>query len=440
MAYTGPVSAQVAVGVESAGEKTPSESLRSQIATLEDQSRAAFENKKWVGFYAANLKLHQLLPYEPDYLVNVVRACGLLDRKSTAYHYMLQLQQQGITYDFNSTDDTLKIRDTEAYKYINNLLINAGAPAGEALLAFDLPGNPADYSAFAWDESRGRFLVGTSQKGKLLAVSPDGEVTELLHADDKNGIWSITGLAVDADNKRLWLSSATTPSFTGHDVPEGSQGALLELDLKSLKVLARYDVPEDGLKHEPGRLAISDDNHIYVIDQATPFIYRKTPEGKTLEAFFGNPDMLGLTDIAVSPDNSRVFVSDALKGVTVIDPIAGQAAMLAGPETMNLGGIGSLSYAEGQLYVIQGGLEPQRIVRLALDASGGLVESVAPMAIALRGFDHPNLGVIWGEGLFYFANAGAKGSSGAVVMSTNLDAGSEVKAPELKKPNPINSQ
>ncbi|MCJ7814959.1 MAG: hypothetical protein MUP31_02810, partial [Xanthomonadales bacterium] len=179
-----------------AGQAAPVESLREKIATLEEQSRVAFEAGKWVPWYSANMKLSQLLPFETKYLVNVVRACGLIDRKSTAYNYMYQLQQQGFTYDFDSTDDTLKIRDTEAYKYINKMLIDAGKPSGEGIVAFTLPGNPADYSALAWDDSRGRFLVGTMREGALIAVSSEGETTELLRANDENGFWSITGLSV----------------------------------------------------------------------------------------------------------------------------------------------------------------------------------------------------------------------------------------------------
>jgi len=72
-----------------------------KIAVLEEQSREAYAADKWVAFYIANMKLSELRPFEPEYMVNIIRACALLDRKSTAYHYMLKMQQQGMTYDFN---------------------------------------------------------------------------------------------------------------------------------------------------------------------------------------------------------------------------------------------------------------------------------------------------------------------------------------------------
>jgi hypothetical protein len=216
-------------------------------------------------------------------------------------------------------------------------------------------------------------------------------------------------------------------------VADKNHGALFELDLKTMEILGRYNVPVDGLRHEPGSLALTDDGHVYVIDRAVPIIYRKTPQGDRLDAFFANPELRNLRDIAVTPDNGRIFVSDVYKGILAIDPIAQQAALLAGPETMNLGGIESIEYRNGELFLVQGGFSPQRVVRLELDASGAVVQSISPMAIALDDFDRPGAGTFKGDSLYYFANAGADDATGAIVLSLPLDAGVEVAPPDMAK-------
>ena len=145
--FTGPLQAQT--------PEVPQERPQKEVvAELEQQSEESYAAGKWVEFYVANMKLNQLHPYEIGYMVNIIRACALLDRKSTAYHYMLKMQQQGQSFDFNSIPDTLQIRDTEAYEYINNLLIEASKSAGVGTVAFSLPGDPADFRAIAWDQSR----------------------------------------------------------------------------------------------------------------------------------------------------------------------------------------------------------------------------------------------------------------------------------------------
>ncbi len=104
------------------------------IESLEEQSRKAFAEGDAPGAYAVNLQLHERRPYNVEYMVNVVRAAALQDRQdSEAYEMMLTMQRQGLSYDFNQTDDTLDIRKTEVYQYINDLMVEAGKPAGEGV-------------------------------------------------------------------------------------------------------------------------------------------------------------------------------------------------------------------------------------------------------------------------------------------------------------------
>lgn len=405
---------------------------RENPAVLEDQARRAYEAGEYLQFYIASLKLHNQLPFVPAYMYDLVRACALLDKRSTAYSYMFKMQQQGLSYDFNETEDTLGIRDTEAYSYINNLMIDAAKPAGDGAVALSLPGNPADYRGMAWDGSRNRFLVGTVQDGRLLAVDADGQIEELLRANDTNGLKSIAGLAVDAAQNRLWISSAATPLFAGYTTADRNRSALLELNLETLEVLGTYYLPVDALDHVLGDLALTRDGHVYIIDTLFPVIYRKRPQVQRIEAFVASRDLVGFTDIAVTPDNSRLFVADPVMGVFVVDPIAEQTNMLGGLENLNLAGIEGIEYANGHLFIVQSGIQPQRIMRLELDGNGTGVAAVSPMAIELDGFDWPGNATIHEGSLYYFGNRGAVESETATVMATPLDAGASIKGPDIE--------
>lgn len=404
----------------------------SKISSLEQQSKEAFEAGNWGKVYVANLKLNQLRPGERDYIVNAVRACGMLGRKSTAYHLMLEMQKEGMTFNFDLVPETEQIRGTEAYEYINGLLVEAGQPSGVGMPVFTLEGKPADYSAIAWDSSRGKFLVGTMEKGQILAVTDTGLQEVLFTAGKENGLWSITGLAVDSERNRLWVSSAAVPSYPGLSDSDENRGVLAEFNLESLELLGRYELPADSSAHETGSVAVTDSGTVYVIDRKTPMVYRKVPGSDRLEPFFSSPELVELTDIAVVADDSRLFLSDSARGVLVIDPVAEQAAWLSGSESINLAGATGIEFQAGQLFVVQGAFTPQRVVRLALDSvSGSVVESISPMANALEMFNKPGVGTIRGTDLFYYANGGDEGGPGAIVVSTPLDAGSEVAPPDM---------
>jgi hypothetical protein len=402
------------------------------ITQLEEESRTAYEAGKHLQFFIANHKLSELRPYQPEYVYNMVRACALLGRRSNAYHYMLAMQQQGLSYDFNASEDTVSIRNSEAYEYINNLMVQAGNPVGDGVVAFTLAGDPADFEVITWDQGREKFLIGTLSEGTVLAVGDDGSAEVLLKADEQNGLSSIHGLAVDAKRNRLWIASSPTSDFNGFSPAVKAHSALYEFNLETLERVGRYAVPGDELKHKLGSVAVTDDGHVYVIDRANPIVYRKAPDSGQLEAFVASKDLVRLTDIAVTPDNSRVFVADITMGVWVIDPIAQQAGMLNGPETLNLGGLAGIEFDGGNLISVQSGIKPQRLLRLKLDNTGSGVSEVAPMAIALESFDGPATGVIQGDSFYYFGNRNARDSeAGAIVMRTPLDAGSDIEPPGM---------
>jgi hypothetical protein len=415
-----------------AAKQAPQQSIES----LEEQSRKAFAEGNAEDAYAVNLQLHERRPYNMEYMVNVVRAAGLQDLKTPAYEMMLTMQRQGLSHDFNQTDDTLAIRRTEVYQYINDLMVEAGKPAGEASLAFKLPGAPADYQAIAWDSSRGKFLVGTAKQGMVLAVADDGTSEVLLQANSANGMWSVNGLAVDPKRNRLWISSAASEKFDAFMPTDRNNGALFEFNLETLELVEQYFLPIDAFPHELGTLALTDDGHVYVIDRALPVVYRKKPDGDRLEAFVGSQEFVAFSDVAAAPDNSRLFVVDRVKGILVLDPVAEHAAMLAGPDNLNLGGIEGIEYVDGHLYIVQPGIQPQRLMRLELGGSGSAVESVAPMAVAITEFDGPGIGTVRDEALYYFANSNAEESpDGLLVMRTELDAGKTIVPPDVRKFN-----
>ena len=414
-----------------AAEAQTSKPKVEDAATLEEMSRQAYQDEKYVAYYAANIKLLNQRPFEPVYMQRIIAACAKLNRLTTAYHFMLKMQQQGFSYDLNENPDTLSIRNTEVYTYLNDLMIEAGSPLGKVEAMFSLAGEYADPAAITWDESRGRFLVGTQSEGAIVAKSEEGASDVLIRANDENGLWAIKDLHADAENNRLWVSSASIPGFSAFQPAEKGRGALFEFDLKTLELLNRFNVPVDGAPHEPGPIAVTASGDVYVIDHAASVVYRKAADGDRLEMFVGSADMHALQEIAVTPDNSRLFVSDLYKGVLVIDPVQLSSAMLSGPENMNMGGIHGLAYDQGHLIITQSGYQPERVVRLELDASGGEVVNIAPIASAMEVFDRPGFAMVKGEYVYYFANLGSEEVSAAKepVVVVRSPIASQIDAP-----------
>lgn len=432
VALTLTLAAPALLAQQTAAPQPPAKKPQQSFAELEQMATKALENEDWVRWYSASSKMHKRRPFVPDYMVNIVLASALLDQKRTAYHYMLQLQQQGFSYDFNQWDETELIRGTEAYDHINKLMIEAGKPFGEGEPQLELEVAPADLGDVAWDASRQRFLVGTLTDGRVLAVADDGSDELLLKASEANGLWSINGLAVDTENNRLWVSSSASPLFTGYTAADANRGALFEFELDSLEPVGRYNLPVDALPHSLGSIAPTRGGEVYVVDRATPIVYRKAADGSKLEPFVFSPELVALTDIAVTPDNSRLFVADAIMGILLVDPIQKRTAMLSGPENFNMYGVYGVEYLDRNLVITQSGMNPQRILKLELDPTGSSVENVTPVASALEGFDTPGAGSLRAGSLYYFANHGSLSQSEKLsMMYSPLDAGEALGTPNM---------
>ena len=62
------------------------------------------------------------------------------------------------------------------------------------------------------------------------------------------------------------------------------------------------------------------------------------------------------------------------------------------------------------------------------------VGNVAPMAIELDDFDMPGVGTLRDGALYYFANHGTLADdTGALLMSTPLDSGENIEAPDMRQ-------
>jgi hypothetical protein len=405
-----------------------------EISALEEQSAKAFEEGQHRRALEINQQLRDQRPFNVKYQVDVVRAAGLLDEKSIAYEQMLKMTRQGVAYDFNQTDDTLNIRKTELYAYLNDLMLETMVPAGDAFVQFTLPGEAVDFRSITWDSTRERFLIGTAKEGKVLAVSMEGEAEVLLQADDRNGLWSIGGIHADSEKNRLWISTTATPDFAAFKPADQYRAALVEFNLETLELIGTYFLPVDSLPHELGGIAVTDEGHVYVVDRATPIVYLKAPEEDRIAGFVSSKELVSLRDVTVTPDNSRIFVSDSAKGIFVVDPVAQQAYMLSGPADTNFGGIEGIEYALGELLIVQGGLQPQRLMRLKLDGAASAAEALIPMAVAIKEYDHPGLATLQGGNLYYLANTGGKNDgAGAVVMRTPVAQGSDIVPPDMRK-------
>ncbi|MFV1998701.1 MAG: hypothetical protein ACC641_11930, partial [Acidiferrobacterales bacterium] len=327
------------------------------------------------------------------------------------------------------------IRNTEVFDYVNDMMKMAAEPVGEAEPVFTLPDNVLLPETIAWDESRQKFLVGTVAEGSIFAVGKDGQATLLLAANAENGMWAVFDILVDEARKRLWVTSAATPKFSGFDPIDKGRSALFEYKLETLELVRRYPVPVDGMPHVLGSMVLDPNGDIFIADRALPIVYRKSANEQKLKAVIASREMVSLRGIAMQPDGRIMYVADRELGILIVDLKAGSTGKLVVPKTLNLGGIDGLYLWANRLIVIQNGIKPQRVLRLQLDSSGTRVEAIRPLAVARPEFAYPSYGVIVGDDLYYFANSQWGKSKDdlkpVTVLRTPLNSSGDLEQPDM---------
>jgi hypothetical protein len=414
----------------------PAQTQPESVPALLAKANQAYVNRDYESLVTALERVHSMRPYNSEYMYRLVLAYALLDDKPRAYELMLRMQQQGLAYDFTQTDDSMNIRGTEVFDYVNNLMLQAAKPLGEADTVFTLSQDVTKPGSLDWDATRKAFLVGTLEGGRVLAVDGEGQASELLRAGPDNGMWAVLDVLVDEVRDRLWITSAAIPAFGDVDVADRGLSGLFEFELGTLKFVRRYLTPVDGQPHVPGSMVMGPGGDIYLADRALPIVYVKRAGEDKLMAALVTRDMISLRDIAMQPDGRIMYIAGREKGILVVDLVSKRAAPLAIPETLNLGGIDGLFLWNNHLAIIQNGIQPQRVMRLALNSSGTKVEAVRPLAVALPGFNVPNFGTVVGDDLYYFANNHwsdeSEVSAAVTVVKTGLDSNADLVPPEMQ--------
>ena len=377
-----------------------------RLAYWFQQAGQAYEADRVDDWVAATEQLHELRPYNQDFMTHLVRGYARQENLSKAFEMMLHMQQQGLAQDWSAFDELEPLRPHRLYGHLTELMTEAGQPFGEFEVHATLPDDLAMPEAIAYDAKAGRVFVGSIRDGSI-RYSRDGEDWTLFaESDSVDGLHAVFDLVVDQERGHLWAATAMVGHFEGFDEAMAGQTGVLKFDLESGERLAAMSVPASGMQHLLGSLALASDGTLFAADTNNPVLFRLPPGGEALELFFGNQNFSSLRGLALSADDRLLYMSDYEQGIFVLATDgSNQGWKLAVPENLNEGGIDGLYWWDDHLIAIQNGISPQRVLRLQLGPDGLGVTGIAPVLAALETFDTPTFGAMDGSRLLLFSGS-----------------------------------
>jgi len=390
---------------EAAGQSQQQLPPGAQVAGWFREAADAYSKEDHGRWVKALENLHRLRPFNYDFMRQLVMGYALTGRTSEAFNMMLRMQQQGLAADWDSVEEVETLRQYPLYGYLRDLMKEAGEPGGAARTAFTVPADHAMPEALAHDAETGRTFVGTVRDGRILVRGPDDDGFEVFaESEAVDDLKAVFDLVVDEQRGHLWAASGSTGQYRHARSQDFGRTALIKFDLESGEVLSVHRVVPDGKPHLLGAMALAADGTVYATDSAVPVVYRLEPGAERPESFVTHPVFTSLRGIALSQDESRIYVADYELGIFFFDVEGDKEGFALGvPETLNLGGIDGLYQWQGHLVGIQNGVTPQRVIRLKLDDSGTRAASVATLVKGLSVFDTPTYGTVAGDDLLFMA-------------------------------------
>lgn len=377
-----------------------------RLAYWFDQAAKAFNEERLDDWVTATENLHELRPYNQDFMRHLVLGYARQNRLSHAFNMMMAMQQQGLAEDWDRYEELQPLRQHRLYGHLADLMRQAGEPFGRYESLADLPADLAMPEALALDRASQRLFVGSLRDGRILVRAGDGDWEAFASPETVEGLMGVFDLGVDEARGYLWVASANVPQFSGFEPQARASTVLLKLDLETGERVASYLTPPGAQTHLLGSLAVAADGTVYAADTSNPLLFRLQPGNDRLEPFFGSSNFSSLRGLALSGDQQLLYVADYEQGVFIIATDGSQRAwQLAVPETLNVGGIDGLYWWNQHLIVIQNGISPQRVMRLQLGGDGLGVTAVAPVLAALDVFDTPTFGVLDENRLHLFSGS-----------------------------------
>jgi hypothetical protein len=309
----------------------------------------------------------------------------------------------GLAYDAGKDEDFASLKDSPEFASVLALLGKNRSPLGDAPQAFTLREKGLVPEGVAYDPAAKAFYVSSVYRRKILRVTSKGVVEEF--ATERDGLWSVMGMKVDASRRELWVCTAAQPRMSNYVASERGRSGVFKFDLRTGRLAGRYVLPDDSKQHVLGDLVLNPRGDVYATDSLSPALYVLRRGADKFETVLEGAPFVSPQGLDFSADGKRLFVADYSKGVFVVDPETKSYAPLAPAPDSTMLGIDGLYFYRGGLVAVQNGVNPNRVVRLFLSKDLGRVERFETVAANLPAFDEPTLGVIVRDEFYFVANS-----------------------------------
>ncbi|MEM7381961.1 MAG: SMP-30/gluconolactonase/LRE family protein [Bacteroidota bacterium] len=182
------------------------------------------------------------------------------------------------------------------------------------------------------------------------------------------------GVGILIDEKRELVHA-----LAGYFPLNDSLSSLYTFDLKTKK-LVRSLHPLDEGEHFLNDLIQDKEGNLYITDSKASAIYKMEVGAGKLERIYGSEEIQYPNGIAISEDDSKLYIASFTKGIRILDLASGKLLNKADANNWSQG-IDGLEFYNGHLYGVQNGvrLHGDNFRKLELNQAQDSITAVQPI-------------------------------------------------------------
>ncbi len=311
----------------------------------------------------------------------------------------------GLTRDVGRDTLFAPWRQDSAFRAIAARLAANAAPVGDLSPAVALGDASLLAEDVAWDAPRGRFLVSSIHRRRVLSVDGAGRVAGFTEPG-AGMTWGVYGLALDAANGLLWATTAAGPECDAYSPSDSGRTALFACDLRTGRMRRRIELPRTAARQVLGDLAVGLDGTVYASESLGGAIYRLRRGGAALETLVPAGGFVSPQGCVLSADGARLYVADYARGIAAVTLAGGGVTWLPRPYSLSSGGVDGLYRDGDRLIAIQNGPNPKRVLELSLDSAGTRITAWRVLAQGGERLGEPNHGTRVGREFYLIGDSG----------------------------------
>lgn len=197
----------------------------------------------------------------------------------------------------------------------------------------------------AYSAKKDAFYLTSVTKSKIVAVDrTSGEQSDFI-GELEFGYQPGVGIWVDDERNQLH-------ALGGYYMLPDSLSSLYTFDLSNQKLLKRYNLSDEHFLND---MVVDAKGNIYLTDTKDASVFLLEKGADSLQLFYKSAEIEFPNGLAISDDNSKLYVASMPKGIKIMD-IASKS-ILNETDTLDIStGIDGLEFYKGHLYGIQNGV------------------------------------------------------------------------------------